>query len=214
MERHLLQPELRFCSSNSWDQLCRWQSDHALHVGLEIMMQSRAIGNSTRFYMRETMQKGLRNYFHNLSILVILLFIASNYGAKFRSATGSCINNSRLLASEVTYCTMCNHKQPSHFFWNSSKKKNWTIRATLKPSACFRKFNFWEKLHIQRWQITKIFYISKASFIQDQRIPSTLILKICLWNRSTIKAILSLSNLVYFLRKILATVVSRGSMTR
>lgn len=160
------------------------------------------------------MQKGLRNYFHNLSILVILLFIASNYGAKFRSATGSCINNSRLLASEVTYCTMCNHKQPSHFFWNSSKKNNWTIRATLKPSACFRKFNFWEKLHIQRWQITKIFYISKASFIQDQRIPSTLILKIRLWNRSTIKAILSLSNLVYFLRKILATVVSRGSMTR
>lgn len=48
--------------------------------------------------------------------------IALKYEVKMRKNMGSCINNFRLLASTLTYCAMCNHKQPSHFFWESTKK--------------------------------------------------------------------------------------------
>lgn len=126
---------------------------------------------------------------------------------------GSCIKNSRSPTSPLTHCALCNHKQPSHFFFRKSTKKIKQSGLHQNLLHVFSKISFLRKIsQPQRWQKTKILYISKASFIQDQRTTSTIILKILLWNRSTkrstIKCILSLSSLIYFLYKILVTVAS------
>lgn len=49
------------------------ESDSTLHVGLEIKMQSCQNDCNTQFCIRQSMQEGLRNYFQNVSIVVILL---------------------------------------------------------------------------------------------------------------------------------------------
>lgn len=108
-------------------------------------------------------------------------------------------------------CVITNN--PVTFFsWKYTKKiKQSGLHQNLLH--VFSKISFLRKISQPlRWQKTKIFYISKASFIQDQRTTSTIILKILLWNRSTkrstIKCILSLSSLIYFLHKMLVTVAS------
>lgn len=100
-------------------------------------------------------------------------------------------------------CVITNN--PVTFFFSESLPKkikqpslHWNLLHVFSKISFLRKIS-----QPLRWQKTKIFYISKASFIQDQRTTSTIILKILLWNRSTkrstIKFILSLSSLIYFL---------------
>lgn len=107
-------------------------------------------------------------------------------------------------------CVITNN--PVTFFSESLLKKLNNRVYTKTFCMCFPKFHFWEKFHSHRDDKKQILYISKASFIQDQRTKSTIILKILLWNRSTkrstIKCILSLSSLIYFLYKMLVTVAS------
>lgn len=151
------------------------------------------------------------NHPQNHIILVVLLFFLVVLGCDVKMREVALGTPDYLHLHWHTVLCVITNNPVTFFFWKSAKKKIKQSGLHRNLLHVFSKISFLRKIsQPPRWQKTKIFYISKASFIQDQRTTSTIILRILLWNRSTkrsaIKCILSLSNLIYFLYKMLVTV--------